>query len=118
LREPRERLIPPEEPHELRAETRALIEDSPEEGRRLVNAGQPLADLLWEEWGAALCEAGVDRERFQEITRAYAGEIWLWVMGERPWDHCVAGLAGRVIRRLPRRDQKKQELAGTVEVCR
>jgi hypothetical protein len=40
------------------------------------------------------------------------------VMGERPWDHCVAGLAGRVIRRLPRRDEKMQELTETVEACR
>jgi hypothetical protein len=38
-------------------------------------------------------------------------------MGERPWDHCVAGLAGRVLRRLPRRCEEK-ELAGTVEACR
>ena len=113
----RERLIPLEEPLKPRAETRELIEDSPEEGMRLVNAGQPLADLLWEEWGAALYEAGMDRERFDEITRGYSGEIWLWVMGERPWDHCVAGLAGRVLRRLPRRDEK-QELAGTLEACR
>ena len=42
----RERLIPLEEPLKPRAETRALIEDSPEEGMRLVNAGQPLSDLL------------------------------------------------------------------------
>jgi hypothetical protein len=118
VRDPREKLILLEEPHEMRAETRALIEDSPEEGRRLVSTGQPLADLLWEEWGATLDEAGMDRERFQEITRAYTGEIWLWVMGERPWDHCVAGLAGRVLRRLPRQDEKKQELAGTMEACR
>ena len=117
MRDLRERLIPLEEPLKPRAETRALIEDSPEEGMRLVNAGQPLADLLWEEWGPALCEAGMDRERFDEIARGYSGEIRLWVMGERPWDHCVAGLAGRVLRRLPRRDEK-QELAGTLEACR
>jgi hypothetical protein len=117
LRDLRERLIPLEEPHALRAETRALVEDSPEEGLRLVRDGQPLADSLWEEWGAALCEAGMDRERFYEITRGYADEIRLWVMGERPWHHCVAGLAGRVLRRLPRRAEE-QELAGTVEACR
>jgi len=33
-------------------------------------------------------------------------------VGERPWNHCVAGLAGRVLRRLPRRDKNQsQELA-------
>ncbi len=84
---------------------------------RLVEAGQPLADLLWEEWGEELEGAGMDRERFHEIAASYSGEIWLWAMGERPWEHCVAGLAGRVLRRLPRRCEE-QELAGTAEVCR
>ncbi|MDQ4063504.1 MAG: hypothetical protein M3122_06365, partial [Actinomycetota bacterium] len=79
---------------------------------RLIRAGYPLAELLWEEWGAELLEAGMKRERFDEITRGYAGEIRLWVMGERPWNHCVAGLAGRVLRRLPRQDKNQsQELA-------
>ena len=106
----------PEEPTELRADARSLLEDSPEEGIRLVNAGYPLADLLWEEWGAELEEAGVSRERFSEITRGYATEIRLWAMGERPWDHCIAGLAGRVLRRLPRQ-RERQEIT-SLEVCR
>jgi hypothetical protein len=25
------------------------------------------------------------------------------VVGERPWNHCAAGLAGRAVRRLPAR---------------
>jgi hypothetical protein len=117
LRDLRERLILLEEPLKRRAETRALIEGDPEEGLRLVNEGQPLADLLWEEWGTELESAGMDRERFHEIARGYSSEIWLWAMGERPWEHCVVGLAGRVLRRLPRRCEE-QELAGAAEVCR
>ncbi|MDQ3794089.1 MAG: hypothetical protein M3316_00160, partial [Actinomycetota bacterium] len=35
-----------------------------------------------------------------EISRDYSDELRLWVVGERPWDHCAAGLAGRVRRRL------------------
>ncbi len=116
MEEPRIGLNLPEEPTELRADARSLLEDSPEEGIRLVNAGYPLADLLWEEWGAELEEAGVSRERFSEITRGYATEIRLWAMGERPWDHCIAGLAGRVLRRLPRQ-RERQEIA-SLEVCR
>ena len=112
MADPRERLMLPEEPQEPRAETRAHLEDSPEEGARRINAGHPLTDLLWEEWGAELRDCGMDRDRFDEITRGYAGEIRLWVVGERPWDHCVAGLAGRVLRRLPRQGEKQgQELA-------
>jgi hypothetical protein len=89
------------EPADLRAETRAFLEDSPEEGISLVNAGHPLADLLWEEWGEKLEGAGMSYEKFLQTTRGYAGEIRLWVMGERMWDHCVSGLAGRLLRRLP-----------------
>ena len=117
MRDLRERLVLLEEPLKPRAETRALIEEDPEEGLRLVNDGQPLADLLWEEWGTELESVGMDHERFHEIARGCSGEIWLWAMGERPWDHCVAGLAGRVLRRLPQRCEE-QALAGTAEVCR
>ncbi len=91
----------PAEPAKLRAETRALLEDRPEEGARLIGEAAFVADPLWEEWGEDLDGAGMSRERFLEISRGYSGELRLWVVGERPWDHCVAGLAGRVWRRLP-----------------
>jgi hypothetical protein len=116
LEKPRIELNLPEEPTELRIETRSLLEGSPDEGIRLVNTGYPLVDLLWEEWSVELEETGVGRERFSEITRGYASEIRLWAMGERPWDHCIAGLAGRVLRRLPRQ-RERQEIA-SLEVCR
>lgn len=91
----------PDEPVELRAETRALLEESPEEGARVTGDAAFVADPLWEEWGEYLEGAGMNRERFLEICRGYSDELRLWVVGERPWDHCVAGLAGRVRRRLP-----------------
>ena len=113
--EPRIELVTPDEPEELRAETRALVEDSPEEGNRLVKEGRFLADPLWEKWGAELEDAGMGYEKFLRITSGYEAEVWLWVMGERPWDHCVAGLRGRLLRRLPRRcREQKPALA---EVC-
>jgi hypothetical protein len=91
----------PDEPEGLRADTRALIEESPEEGSRVVGDARFLADPLWREWGEGLEDAGMGYERFLSIARGYAAELRLWVVGERPWDHCVAGLAGRVWRRLP-----------------
>jgi hypothetical protein len=97
------RLPVPDEPTELKAETRALLEDSPEEGSRVIADAAFVSDLLWEEWGADLARAGMGYDRFLEISRSYAGELRLWVVGERPWDHCVAGLAGRLLRRLPAR---------------
>jgi hypothetical protein len=90
-----------EEPVELRAETRALLEESPEEGSRLIGEAAFVADLLWEDWRDLLEPAGMAYDRFLQISRGYADELRLWVVGERPWDHCAAGLAGRVQRRLP-----------------
>jgi hypothetical protein len=95
------RLPVPDEPTELKAETRALLEGSPEEGGRVIAGAAFVADLLWEEWGTDLQGAGMGYGRFLEISRSYAGEFRLWVVGERPWDHCAAGLAGRLLRRLP-----------------
>jgi len=111
LEDARRRLSVPEEPVELRAETRTLLEDSPEEGARLVGEASFVADPLWEEWGEDLEVAGMDRERFLGIARGYAGELRLWVVGERPWDHCAAGLAGRVRRRLPARNEAALEVS-------
>jgi hypothetical protein len=93
----------PDEPTQLKAQTRALLEESPEEGSRVIADAAFVSDLLWEEWGADLGDAGMDYDRFVEISRGYSGEFRLWVVGERPWDHCVAGLAGRLLRRLPAR---------------
>ena len=90
----------PEEPAGLRAQTRALLEDWPEDGASVVGDATFIADPLWKEWGESLGRAGMERDRFIEIVRGYSGELRLWVVGERPWDHCVAGLAGRVRRRL------------------
>ena len=91
----------PEEPVELRRRTRALIEQDPERGAAVVDAGAFLADPLWGAWGPALERAGVDRDRFGEVVAGYRRELWLWVMGERTWAQAGGGLLGRVRRRLP-----------------
>jgi hypothetical protein len=95
------RLPLPDEPAELKAKIRAHLEDSPEEGSRLIADAAFVSDLLWEEWGADLEADGMGYDRFMQISRSYAGELRLWVVGERPWDHCATGLAGRLLRRLP-----------------
>ncbi len=101
-----ESLPVPEEPRYLKSETRALLEESPEEGNRVIEDASFVSDLLWKEWGDDLEDSGMGRDRFVEISRGYAGELRLWVVGERPWDHCAAGLAGRLLRRLPARKAK------------
>jgi hypothetical protein len=95
------RLSVPDEPIEIKARTRTLLEDSPEEGSRVIADAAFVSDLLWEKWRADLEGAGLGYERFLGIARGYAAELRLWVVGERPWDHCAAGLAGRLLRRLP-----------------
>jgi hypothetical protein len=90
----------PEEPAALRQRTRTLIEQDPERGAAVVDAGSWIADPLWERWGPALQPAGMDRDRFDGIVAGYQRELWLWVMGERTWPQCVSGLLGRVQRRL------------------
>ena len=101
MSESRRTLPVPSEPLELRADTRALLEETPEDGMKTINDARFVADPLWEEWGDDLEEAGMPYENFLGIARSYAGELRLWVVGERIWEHCAAGLAGRVTRRLP-----------------
>jgi hypothetical protein len=91
----------PEEPVELRRRTRALVEQDPERGSAVVEAGAFLADPLWRRWGPALEAAGMSRDRFDRVVAGYRRELWLWVMGERTWAQSAGGLLGRVRRRLP-----------------
>lgn len=90
----------PEEPRALRSMARTLLDQAPETGLPLVVRGEWLADPLWECWGDLLREHGMDREQFGHVVAGYGNELRLWVVGERPWQHYVSGLAGRIERRL------------------
>jgi hypothetical protein len=90
----------PEEPRALKSIARTLLDQAPETGLPLVVAGEWIADPLWESWGDVLEERGMDREQFGQIVAGYGNELRLWVAGERPWQHSISGLAGRVERRL------------------
>jgi hypothetical protein len=91
----------PEEPVELRARVRALVEQAPELGATLIDGAEWIADPLWERWGPLLEPAGMGRARFLQVVAGYRRELWLWVMGERTWAQSADGLLGRVRRRLP-----------------
>ncbi len=58
-----------------------------------------LAAWLWSRW-LVLETAGLKEKEFVDLVDAYRRELWLWLLGDRPWDHCVAGLIGRLERRL------------------
>ncbi len=103
----------PEEPVELKKQTRSFLEESPERGAQLIEDGEWISALLWDTWGEQLAGAGMDYERFLSIVRGYKSELRLWVVGERPWDHCIAALAGRLLRRLPAGDRSP-----SLKICR
>ncbi len=90
----------PEEPRALKQMARTVLDQAPDIGLPLVVSGDWIANPLWEGWGEALAQRGMDREAFGHVVAGYGNEVRLWVVGERPWDHCVSGLAGRVVRRL------------------
>lgn len=90
----------PDEPVALQALARTLLEQAPNEGLPLILAGDWIADLLWQRWSETLRPRGMEREELRRIIAAYGNELRLWVVGERPWKQAVAGLAGRVSRRL------------------
>jgi hypothetical protein len=96
----------PEEPTKLKAKTRTLLEQSPEAGQQLLAKGRWIATPLWPQWRGALEPRGINRARFLEIVVGYRNELRLWVMGERPWPHCIAGLAGRLERRAAGRSEQ------------
>lgn len=91
----------PEEPVELRARMRALVEEAPARGAALIDEAEWIAGPLWERWGPLLEPAGMGRARFLQVVAGYRRELWLWVMGERTWAQSADGLLGRVRRRLP-----------------
>ncbi|WP_119067213.1 hypothetical protein [Rubrobacter indicoceani] len=97
-------LSPPEEPLRLKLQTRAELEGDPPAGNAKVKDARFLAQPLWRAWGGELRARGMQRRHFFAIARGYSAEIRLWVVGERPWEHCVSGLAGRVRRRLETRE--------------
>ncbi len=92
------RLELPEEPEDLKEGLRdALLS-----GQRSDFADDIcISLLLWRTWRPALEPAGMSREDFVELVTANHRELWLWLLGDRQWIQYLAGLAGRVVRRLP-----------------
>ncbi len=66
---------------------------------RVVGDGDGVAAWLWARW-SALAAHGMDAESFCEVVAGYRREVWFWIAGDRTWEHCCAGLIGRIARRL------------------
>jgi hypothetical protein len=96
---PPEPLLPiPEEPEAMKATLRVAIGEDPIDGKRL--AVEELASVLYAAWVGELTAMGVDERRFSIAISGASNEVWLWVMGDRPFDQLAASLGGRVLRRI------------------
>lgn len=92
------RLHLPDEPIGRREEWRAAVLD----GRSLadvVGGHESIARWLWARW-SALESFGTREETFAAVVVGYRRELWLWLLGERMWKQCCAGLIGRLERRV------------------
>jgi hypothetical protein len=89
-----------DEPRALKQMARTLLDQAPDVGLPLVVSGDWIAAPLWDHWGDTLAKRGMEQAVFGDVVAEYGNEVRLWVVGERPWAHCVSGLAGRVARRL------------------
>jgi len=87
------------EPLELRAELRRGAGESPTVGKDA--AVRAVAELLWRSWDGEFMPLGVDAVSFCRVVQGADHEVWLWVMGDRPYEQLVATIAGRVLRRFP-----------------
>lgn len=88
------------EPVALRRALRALAGDDPVTGRS--EATRRLAATLWRTWRAEFAPHGMTAKQFREVVAGAGQEVWLWVMGDRPFDQIQESIAGRARRRLER----------------
>jgi len=87
------------EPLALRAELLELVHEHPDQDHLpIVRA---LSTRLWRSWRVLLAPHGLRISDLRTIMASYDREILLWVVGDRPWEHMIVGLIGRVQRRLP-----------------
>jgi hypothetical protein len=94
------RLELPDEPMDLKTGLRDALLDG-QNWRAGFSDDICIGLWIWSRWQPALEPEGLSREDFVDVVVADQRELWLWLMGERPWIQFLAGLAGRVARRLP-----------------
>jgi hypothetical protein len=82
----------------MKAGLRKAVGEDPVAGR--AAAINEVAIYLWSAWSEELSAMGVDEPGFSSVLAGAGSEIWLWVMGDRPYDQLAASLAGRILRRL------------------
>jgi hypothetical protein len=94
------RLELPDEPMDLKTGLRDALLDG-QNWRAGFSDDICIGLWIWSRWQPALEPENLSREEFVDVVVADQRELWLWLMGERTWIQFLAGLAGRVVRRLP-----------------
>lgn len=100
LAEPSAVLNPRDEPAALAARLRELVASDPATGR--AEAVRSLASWWWRAWRPMLAPQGMTAASFRAVVAGADREIWLWLMGDRPFDVLQSAVAGRAIRRINR----------------
>jgi hypothetical protein len=90
-------LVP--EPVALKLMLRALAKQSPGRAAALLVGSDEVAAHLWGRWGHDLEAADMPRGEFLAVLAGYQRELWYWLWGNRTWQQCSQGLAGRLARR-------------------
>ena len=84
------------EPLALRLQLRLLI------GESSAGAAEEVALALtarqWRRWRSELVPLGASAASFRKLGLGYRREIWLWAIGDRPWEQMMEGLVGRCLR--------------------
>jgi hypothetical protein len=88
----------PDEPEERRDRWRDALLGGADLDDVVTGTGG-VSDWLWARW-RVLERAGMDRAGFDAVVSGYRRELWLWLVGDRTWAPCCAGMIGRVERRL------------------
>jgi hypothetical protein len=88
-------------PEALWRSARDRIRDQPRSWPVDAADGHWLSDWLWAQWAVPLAACGVTPELLAATVVGYRQELWLWLMGQRTWQHIVSSLAGLVLRRAP-----------------
>jgi hypothetical protein len=64
----------------------------------VVTGDGGIADWFFGRW-RVVTTVGLDQPAFVSLVGGYRRELWLWLVGERTWEQCCAGLIGRIGRR-------------------
>jgi hypothetical protein len=94
------RLPVPEEPQALGVRLRDAVLAGADLSAT-VGGAEGLGPWLWGRWQDQLEPAGMAEDAFLGVVDGYRREIWFWMLGDRRWEPLVAGLSGRLARRVP-----------------